>query len=275
MRYVISAHGCYRKHEKVPLHQVRLEFHAAENEYVEYSDAYLKTFCSKSINKRNKAYKPVRKVDHRYYEMELGRKSGDTFSSFIYCCTTREMLYDFNYGDLLLSDAIDMIHLHARLRNHDDYIYVSMLTCNDECGSTNEVGVVLHRKKSFTEMNVRPKTYNWKTSRAAALNTRKSNMMTVPNSQRSRRHILKIGNSVKHRSTGVVTVIESKAQKKSIKQDPEQVYFPNLNLGDQVMYEADLWMIVDIQGNEYRILHPMTSMLKTVEIQDLVKVEFT
>jgi hypothetical protein len=124
-------------------------------------------------------------------------------------------------------------------------------------------------------MNVRPQTYNWRTSRAAALNTRKSNMMTLPNSQRTRRHILKIGNSVKHRTTGVVTVIETKEQKKTIKRDPDQVYFPNLNLGDQVIHESEMWMIIDIQGNDYTIQHPMTSMLKTVEANDLVKAEFT
>jgi len=274
MRYLISAHGCYRKSEKVPLHQIRLEFHAAENEYVEYSDAYLKTFCSKSINKRNKAYKPVRKVDHHYYEMEFGRESKDTFTSFIYCCTTREVLYDFNYGDLLLSEVIDLIRIHAHLRNHDKWIYLSMLTCNDDCRSKNEVGVVLHRKHSFTEMNIRPETYNWKTRRNVSLNIRKKNMLTLPNSQRSRRHILKIGNTVKHKTTGVVTVIESKQQKKSIKLDPEQVYFPNLKIDDSVMYQSDLWSIVDVQENQFVILHPMTGTQKTVDVQELVKVEF-
>jgi hypothetical protein len=273
MRYLISAHGCYRKNEKVPLHQVRLEFHSAENEYVEYSDAYLKTFCTKSINKRNNAYKPVRKVDHHYYEMEFGRESKDTFTSFIYCCTTREILYDFNYGDLLLSDVVDMIRIHAHLRNHDKWIYLSMLTCNDECRTKKEeVGVVLHRKKSFTEMNIRPKTYNWKKIRTLSLNTRKQNMLNLPYSQRSRKHILKIGNTVKHRSTGVTTIIESKEQKKSVKQDPEQVYLPNLKLDDSVMYESDLWTIVDVQG--VVIQHPMTGMQKTVEATDLVKLEF-
>ena len=277
MRYLISAHGCYRKHEKVPLHQIRLEFHSAENEYVEYSDAYLQTFCSKSINKRNKAYKPVRKVDHHYYEMEFGRETKDTFTSFIYCCTTQEMLYDFNNGDLLLSDVIDLIRIHAHLRNHDKWIYLSMLTCNEECHTKKEeVGVVLHRKQSFTQMNIKPNSYNWKTNRRVSLNTRKKNMMTLPYSQRSRKHILKIGNTVKHKTTGLITVIQSKEQKKSIKQDPEQVYFPNLNIGDQVMYQSDLWMIVNFgKEHPYVLQYPRTGELVEADLQEVVKVEFT
>ena len=99
-------------------------------------------------------------------------------------------------------------------------------------------------------------------------------MLTLPNSQRSRRHILKIGNTVKHKTTGVVTVIESKQQKKSIKLDPEQVYFPNLKIDDSVMYQSDLWSIVDVQENQFVILHPMTGTQKTVDVQELVKVEF-
>jgi hypothetical protein len=211
--------------------------------------------------------------------MEFGRETRDTFHSFIYCCTTQELLYDFNNGDLLLSDVIDLIRLHADLRNPDSWIYLSMLTCNGLCkDKSEEYGVVLHRKKSFTESNLRPKNRNWKGTRNVALFTRKRNMRLVPNSSRSRRHILKIGNSVRHRKTGIKTEIKTKEEKQSIRRDPDQLFSPHLNLDDQVMYHAELWGIVDEEIRDgihhYWIKHLRTGDRVMADSRELVKVEF-
>lgn len=337
MRYVISAHGCYRKEEKVHLKGMRLEFHSAENEYLEYSKAYLKTFCKKSMNKRNKAYKPVRKVDDYYYQMELGRKTKDTFESYIYCCTTKQMIYDFRYGDLLLSDALDLIRLHADLENKGTWIFVSMLTCNTICDpkpvktiynaqpktkfektppaeamprympkvrpsaeakpkanpraaeeiaepkikpkpNSRDFGVVLHRSSSFTEANLRPANRNWVGTRNESLRTRKNNMWTVPNSKGPINHILKRGNSVKHRRTGKITVIETKKQLKELRHDDDYVFFPNLKIGDEVLYKSELWLIIDEHTdtgvNHYVIQHRRSGEIITADTRELVKVGF-
>jgi hypothetical protein len=274
MRYLISAHGCYYKTEKVPLHNVRLEFHSSEDECVNYRFSYIKSFCSKSINKRNKAYKPVRKVDHQYYQMDLTRSNDDTSPCFIYCCSKQELLYDFDNGDLTLTNLIDMVRLHAEKHGHTGWIYISMLTCNTDCYDTSEeeLTIPLRRLESFN--NRRLVTTVIKNRRKRSLQTRKNNMRRLPYSSLKRKHIPKIGDRMIDKRGNEIE-IQTKEESVQLRKNPKFVYLPKLQPGDYVMYEADLWVIDDIKQKHNGIIRNIkTNEIANVDIRDLIKTEF-
>jgi len=275
MRYYISAHGCYRKYEKVPLEDLVLDFYSAENEFLDYSDAYVQSFCSKSIHHK-KAYKHVRRVKHHYYEMELGSEESDTFDSYVECCTTRERLYDFKHGDRLLSDILDLIRLHASQQEKPTKIYVSMLTCNDECNirRKKEVGVVLRRSSSFSQTNYNARTKNLANVRKLSLLMRHHNMQSNPNSSRRMKHHLKRGNRVLDKKTGEKIRIQNKTQKSTFKRNPNYMFVPNVGLGDHVMYDKTMWQVIDEKKGQSTIQQLQTKDMVTVDTHDLMKIEF-
>lgn len=286
MRYFITTHGCFRKKETIDLKGVHLLFHAYENECVKYNNAYLRSFCKDSINKLKGKQKPVFTATNKYYEMEFGKQEGDKFDSYIQCCTTGEIIYDFINGDLLLSDVIDIIKAHHDLYDSESPIYVSVLTCNTECSDFNtNYGTTLHR--SISTKNT-PNRYpanknNWNTVRKSARNTRKQNMNTLSISKGTRKHRLKLGNSVIHPTKGTKTVVTIENKKKLKARG--SYFLPEVESGNTVLYHNELWRIMYVEGEgepvvryileHFRERNENGSPLQiTVDAREVIKLEF-
>lgn len=284
MRYFITTHGCFRKKETIDLKGIHLLFHAYENECVKYNNAYLRSFCKDSINKLKGKQAPVFTATKKYYEMEFGRQDGDRSDSYIQCCTTGELIYDFINGDLLLSDAIDIISAHSALYDPSP-IYVSVLTCNVECSDFNtNYGTTLHRTISSTNTPNRypPNKNNWNAVRKSARNTRKQNMNSISISKGTRKHRLKLGNSVIHPKKGTKNVV-TKENKKKLKARGSY-FLPEVEPGNTVLYKNELWRIMYIEGEGEPVVRYILEhfrertangpLQETVDAREVIKLEF-
>ena len=273
MRYLLSSHGCYVKDKKVDLKDVTLLFYAEENECIIYGKRFLKGFCNESINKR-KEYKPRFKKRGEYFQMEYSRELSDKSESYIYCCNTKERIYDFKNGDLLLSQVIDLITLH---NNSESPIYLSLLTCNSECSDEGEeYGQTLHRKRSF-KRNYFPATMTNK-NRAEKRLVSKSVRRTIPSLQTNtmkRRHLLKSGDFVLYNGKKVQVVKKGKW----FSVDGEELnrklitYIPDIDVGQTVMVDGGLWTVEESNGPTLSIRNLMDRRESQVETKDAVPLE--
>ena len=277
MRYFITSHACYTNDRKVNLKNITLGFYARENECVFYGNKFLKSFCNESINKR-KEYKPLFKKRREYFQMEFARNEGDKYDSYIYCCNTKERIYDFKNGDLLLSQVVDLITLHNNTYS-DSPIYVSLLTCNVECyDEGNEYGRKLHRKASFKN-NFYPEKYT-KENREEKARVSKKIRNTLPSvalSKAKSRHTLKSGNHVLYSGKKIQIV---KKDKKMFSVNGEQLnkklatYVPNIDEGRTVMFENDLWTVEETNGPMISIRNIKTRDETKVDARDVVTLEY-
>ena len=273
MRYLLSSHGCYVKDKKVDLKDVTLLFYAEENECIIYGKRFLKGFCNESINKR-KEYKPRFKKRGEYFQMEYSREVSDKSESYIYCCNTKERIYDFKNGDLLLSQVIDLITLH---NNSESPIYLSLLTCNSECSDEGEeYGQTLHRKRSF-KRNYFPATMTNK-NRAEKRLVSKSVRRTIPSLQTNtmkRRHLLKSGDFVLYNGKKVQVVKKGKW----FSVDGEELnrkmitYIPDIDVGQTVMVDGGLWTVEESNGPTLSIRNLRDRRESQVETKDAVPLE--
>jgi len=273
MRYLLSSHGCYVKDKKVDLKDVTLLFYAEENECIIYGKRFLKGFCNESINKR-KEYKPRFKKRGEYFQMEYSREVSDKSESYIYCCNTKERIYDFKNGDLLLSQVIDLITLH---NNSESPIYLSLLTCNSECSDEGEeYGQTLHRKRSF-KRNYFPATMTNK-NRAEKRLVSKSVRRTIPSLQTNtmkRRHLLKSGDFVLYNGKKVQVVKKGKW----FSVDGEELnrklitYIPDIDVGQTVMVDGGLWTVEESNGPTLSIRNLRDRRESQVETRDAVPLE--
>jgi hypothetical protein len=273
MRYLLSSHGCYVKDKKVDLKDVTLLFYAEENECIIYGKRFLKGFCNESINKR-KEYKPRFKKRGEYFQMEYSREVSDKSESYIYCCNTKERIYDFKNGDLLLSQVIDLITLH---NNSESPIYLSLLTCNSECSDEGEeYGQTLHRKRSF-KRNYFPATMTNK-NRAEKRLVSKSVRRTIPSLQTNtmkRRHLLKSGDFVLYNGKKVQVVKKGKW----FSVDGEELnrklitYIPDIEVGQTVMVDGGLWTVEESNGPTLSIRNLRDRRESQVETKDAVPLE--
>ena len=273
MRYLLSSHGCYVKDKKVDLKDVTLLFYAEENECIIYGKRFLKGFCNESINKR-KEYKPRFKKRGEYFQMEYSREVSDKSESYIYCCNTKERIYDFKNGDLLLSQVIDLITLH---NNSESPIYLSLLTCNSECSDEGEeYGQTLHRKRSF-KRNYFPATMTNK-NRAEKRLVSKSVRRTIPSLQTNtlkRRHLLKSGDFVLYNGKKVQVVKKGKW----FSVDGEELnrklitYIPDIDVGQTVMVNGGLWTVEESNGPTLSIRNLRDRRESQVETRDAVPLE--
>ena len=277
MRYFISSHGCYVNDKKVSLKDVALCFYARENECVFYNNKFLKSFCNESINKI-KEYKPLFKKRGEYFQMEFSREEGDKFDSYIYCCTTKERIYNFKSGDLLLSQVIDLVSLHNNSYS-DSPIYLSMLTCNAECSTENENrGRKLHRKRSFKE-NFFPESYTKERSEEAAQQSKtiRKRLPSLKTNTLKSRHILKSGNFVLSKGKKVQVV---RKDKKVFSVNGEELvrkevaYLPDIEEGRSVMYKKDLWTVEETNGHRISIRNNKTRAEKQVDSRDVVALDY-
>ena len=274
MRYFISSHGCYTNRRKVDLKEVTLLFYARENECIKYNNKFLKAFCRDSVNKR-KEPKPLFKKRREYFQMEFSREENDKFDSYIYCCNTKERIYDFKNGDLLLSQVVDIVTLH---NNSDSPIYLSMLTCNSECEEDAEnYGRTLHRKSSFKN-NFYPKNFTNK-NREERARTSKRIRNTIPSlafSKMKSRHTLKSGDFVLSKGERVQVV---KRDGKWFSVDGEELnrkmvsYIPYIDVGQTVMFEGELCTVEEINGPMLTIRNIKTREEKQVETRDAVPLD--
>ena len=275
MRYFITSHGCYTNRRKVNLKKVTLLFYAQENECVFYGNKYLKAFCNESINKR-KEYKPLFKKRREYFQMEFCRQEKDKYESYIYCCNTKERIYDFKNGDLLLSQVVDLVTLH---NGNESPIYLSMLTCNVECEDEGEeYGRKLHRKSSFKN-NFFPSKYTNK-NRENKARTSKKIRSTIPDlkvSKMESRHILKSGDFVLSSGKKVQVV---KKEGKWFSTEGEELnrkmvtYLPDIEPGRSVMYKQDLWTVEESEGPNLSIRNVKSRAEERVEARDVVALEY-
>jgi len=243
MRYLITTHGCYRKKEIIDLKSTKLLMYAYENECIRYGKEYLESFCCKSINKKKGNYKRKFIATQKYYQMIFGSLPEDTFDSYIQCCRTGKKIYDFKHGDLLLSEAIDIITAYNDHFNPSS-IYISVLTCNTDCGDKEnalEYGEHL-------EMNLPPRLYpsskkNWNLTRKTVTNARKENM-TRAVSRGVLSHKFKPG-EIAVQPDGTHTVVTEENRKK-LKAMGCSLFTP-VKIGDAVFYQNRLWRIQSIQ----------------------------
>jgi hypothetical protein len=254
MRYLLAAHGCYHDKEKVSLRGIDLEFYSEQNECVRYTSQYIHSFCRESTHKDN-VYKPVFVAKKNYYEMSFNREYGDKVPSFISCCTTGEIIYDFKDGDLTLSEVLDIIRIHADF-NYPKYILpkLSILACNAACYTSDETtNIILHRRKSFNEQNRTNQNLTLRQSRYNSSQKRKRNMNRLGYIAKKRRHFLKPGDNVVSKATGNITPVENmpREELKKIRRDPDLFWLPRLKVGDQVMHESTLWIIEDISKGHF------------------------
>jgi hypothetical protein len=130
--YMVRSHGCYRPDEKVVLGEnLYLSLHAFQDEGLEYNPIYAKEFCAGRVTP-HPGYKPIDTVEHEYFQMLFCRTEKDTHPCYVHCCTTNERVYDFIDGDLLLSDLLRLVNVHARSYG-GYYIDLNLLTCNRPC----------------------------------------------------------------------------------------------------------------------------------------------
>ena len=276
MRYFISSHGCYVNDKKVSLKDVTLCFYAQENECVFYNNKFLKAFCNESINKR-KEYKPLFKKRGEYFQMEFSREEGDKFDSYIYCCTTKERIYNFKSGDLLLPQVIDLVTLHNNSYS-DSPIYLSMLTCNAECSTENENhGRKLHRKRSFRE-NFFPESYTKEKSEKTKQNSKtlRKRIPSLKTNTLKSRHILKSGDYVLSNGERVQVVKKDKKLfsvngKELVRK--EVTYLPAIEEGQTVMYKKDLWTVEET-GPRLSIRNIKSRAEKHVNSRDVVALDY-
>jgi hypothetical protein len=257
MRYLITTHGCYRKHETVDLGSAKLLVHAFENECIRYGDAYKASFCNKSIHKRKGDYKRKFIATGKYYQMEFSSLPDDPFESYIQCCTTGKRIYDFKNGDLLLSDVLDMIDAYNK-HIKDTPIYISVLTCNTECSDKENTNFGEH-----LTLNQPPRLYpaskkNWNVTRKSVTNARKQNML-IPASRGTLRHRFKPGDRAIHSTKGTETFV-TKENRKRLK--TTSYFLPHTKVGDAVLYQNQLWRIRSIEGSQY-VLEPFKSKTKS------------
>ena len=277
MRYFITSHGCFTNRRKVNLKKVTLLFHARENECVFYGNKYLKGFCNESINKR-KEYKPLFKKRGEYFQMEFCRQEKDKFDSYIYCCNTKERIYDFRNGDLLLSQVIDLVTLHNDTYS-DSPAYLSMLTCNVECEDEGEeYGRKLHRKSSF-KLNYFPSKYTNK-NRENKARTSKKIRETIPGLKVSKMrslHVLKSGDFVLSNGKKLQVV---KKDGKWFSTEGEELnrkmvtYLPDIETGRSVMYKEGLWTVEESEGPHLTIRNVKSRAEERVEARDVVALEY-
>jgi len=281
MRYVVTAHGCYRKNLKIDLYNVRLAMYASENEYLKYAPTYPESFCRKSYNKKKKAYKPLFGVKDSYYEMSFGKEQGDKMHSFVECCSTHEPIYDFANGDLLLSDVIELIRHHARINDYHGQIHLSVLSCNTPCsGEVPDVGTLLHRSTSY-EAGLEPPEYNFTTTRKKSRRLRKKNMTRVPKSTRNKAHIPKAGNMMVHKETHEKVRIPpglTDANRMAIRRT--HYFIPDLQSGDFVYY-GKTYVVEQISTEEEILYYEIRNVragadeLFWVKSDEVYKVEVT
>jgi len=260
MRYIITTHGCYRRKETVDLKKAKLLVYAYENECIRFGDPYLESFCDKSIHKRKGNYKRKFIATQKYYQMEFGSLPEDDFSSYIQCCTTGKKLYDFKNGDLLLSDALNLITAY---NDHvkPTPIYISVLTCNTECSDKNDS---VEYGEHLT-LDHPPKLYpaskkNWNTTRSSVSNARKKNMQT-PTSRGTLRHRFKPGNLAIHPTKGTQTLVTEENRKKLKARG--NYFLPQVKIGDAVLYQDQLWRIRRIEEGPivHYTLHPIHEVI--------------
>ena len=275
MRYFISSHGCFVNDKKVSLRDVTLCFYARENECVFYNNKFLKSFCNESINKR-KEYKPLFKKRGEYFQMEFSREEGDKYDSYIYCCTTKERIYNFKNGDLLLSQVIDLVSLH---NNSESPIYLSMLTCNAECSTENENrGRKLHRKGSFKE-NFFPESYTKeRVEETARLSkTLRKKLPSLKTNTLKSRHILKSGNYVLSKGKKV-QVVRKDGKVFSVNGEElvrkEVAYLPDIEEGASLLYKKGTWSVEQTNGHTLTIRNNKTRAEKRVDARDVVVLDY-
>jgi len=265
MRYLITTHGCYRKQETIDLKSTKLLMYAYENECIRYGKEYLESFCCKSIHKKKGNYKRKFIATQKYYQMIFGSLPGDTFHSYIQCCRTGKKIYDFKHGDLLLSDAIDIITAYNNHFNPSP-IYISVLTCNTDCGDKDE-----NENKEYGEhlaLNLPPRRYpsskkNWNLARKTVTNTRKENMTRPPRGRGVLRHQFKVG-EIAVQPDGTHTVV-TEENKKRLKAKGTYLFTP-VKIGDAVFYQNRLWRIHSIQEGPpvYYTLVPLLETLSPI-----------
>jgi hypothetical protein len=253
MRYYIVTHGCYVEGEKVDLQNVTLEFFGGENECVSFEEIYTDSFCNESIYKK-KGYKPVFKKRREYYQMEFGNEEGETLKGCIYCCTMKQEVYNFNDGDLLLSDVIKIVTQH-----NDTYyptpIYLSMLTCNINCKAKEEddYGVTLHRKNSFHE-DFFPKKMIPQIKELRKTRTKTFDLL--PEKKRTRKQVFKTGDRVIYHKQLVRLEKNGKdflLQGKRI--DKTQMTLFPFHEGDYVIHRRENYQIVHLSEDRIVIEH--------------------
>ena len=252
MRYLITTHGCFRKHETIDLNDVKLLMYAHENECIRYSKRYYQTFCNKSVQKRKGNYKRKFIATKKYYQMEFGSLPEDEFESYIQCCRTKKIIYNFKNGDMLLSDILDMITAYNNHFNPTP-IYVSVLTCNTNCADKSETNendygenLGLGRPPFLFPSSKK----NWNSTRNAGANARKRNML-IPSSRGTLRHRFKPGNRVIE-PNGTETLVTEK-NRKSLKAMGSYL-LPPAKPGNSVYYQNKLWRIQSIQGERYTLI---------------------
>lgn len=275
MRYFISSHGCYTNRRKVNLKKVTLLFYARENECIIYNNKFLKAFCRESTNKR-KEHKPLFKKRREYFQMEFSREENDPCDSYIYCCNTKERIYDFKNGDLLLSQVVDLVTLHNDTYS-DSPIYLSVLTCNSECEEEGEnYGRRLHRKSSFKN-NFYPNISNEnREERARTSKKIRNTLPTLAFSKMQSRHTLKSGNSVLYNGKKVKVIKKDGkwfSEGKEINRKMAS-YLPDIEPGSSVMYKADLWTVEESDGKILSIRNVKSRVEERVEARDVVALEY-
>ena len=277
MRYFISSHGCYTNRRKVNLKKVTLLFYARENECIVYNNKFLKAFCRESTDKR-KEHKPLFKKRREYFQMEFCREETDKFDSYIYCCNTKERIYDFKNGDLLLSQVVDLVTLHNDTYS-DSPIYLSMLTCNVECEGEEEeeYGRKLHRKSSFKH-NFYPSKYTNK-NRENKTALSKKIRSTIPGlavSKMQSRHTLKSGNSFLYNGKRIKAIKkDGKWYSNGVELNRKSMtYLPHIEPGASVMYKADLWTVEESDGAYLSIRNVKSRAEERVETRDVVALEY-
>jgi hypothetical protein len=274
MRYFITTHGCHRKNETIDLKSAKLLVHAYENECIRYGEPYLRSFCSKSIHKHKGIHKPKFTVTRTYYEMEFGRQDAEEFDSYIKCCTTGEIIYDFINGDMLLSEVIDLITVyndHFSPTPEPSPIYISVLTCNTECSDYN-TNYGEHLTPHRAPARYPASKNNWNRTRSLVAQSRKQNR-SRPVSRGTLKHRFKVGDIAVHPTTGVQTIV-TKENKKKVKARGS-FFVPAVESGNTVLYQNDLWQILFIDGTLYTLyrLRPGEPRQVVVDARETRKLE--
>jgi len=211
--------------------------------------------------------------------MEFSREEKDKFDCYIYCCNTKERIYDFKNGDLLLSQVIDLVTLHNDTYS-DSPAYLSMLTCNVECEDEEgeEYGRKLHRKSSF-KLNYFPSKYTNK-NRENKARTSKKIRETIPGLKVSKiksLHVLKSDDFVLSNGKKLQVV---KKDGKWFSTEGEELnrklitYLPDIETGRSVMYKEDLWTVEESDGPHLTIRNVKSRAEERVEARDVVALEF-
>lgn len=260
MRYLISTHGCYRKKETIDLKSTKLLMYAFENECIWYKKPYLESFCCKAIHKKKGDYKRKFIATKKYYQMIFGSLFDDTFNSYIQCCRTGKKIYDFKHGDLLLSDAIDIITAYNNHFNPSP-IYISVLTCNTDCDDKDEDESKEYGE--YLEVNRPPRLHpsskkNWNATRKSVTNARRENM-SIPAKRGAYRHQFKLG-EIAVQPDGTHTVV-TEENKKRLKAKGSYLFIPT-KIGDAVFCQNKLWRIQSIQ--EGPVSYTLVPLLDTL-----------